>query len=306
MDQPHTDAPQGSFAPLGPVPTGPPPEYGVAAPEFAQPEYAQQGYSQAGYAQTGYAQPAHPPLAYGPPPGYGPPPTWAPPVRNRRSNRAASWLLGLFLFLFLAAVLGNIADEQQPRATQQPSKQELQRSIDDAIDEFSNSEPVVTTKDRDRRLELTSRQLSTSVTMSVPKGWEARVSSGAPVMGDELIAVISEPASEVFVANYVLTVSSAPALPLRQLADAAIDNNRRAGVLPQFDAVGGPVATKFGGRRAVQRDYKCVVEGTELRGRLVVTVVDERPVVITLTTTADDFPSQEKRFARFLASARGN
>lgn len=112
--------------------------------------------------------------------------------------------------------------------------------------------------------------------------------SGPPTQGDP---------------SYVIEVLPGPAFSLRTIAQATISNHEG---MDDFKPIGGPVSVTVGTKPAVQRDYAFVEGGVQLHGRLVVTMVNKRPVIFYLTTDEKHFAGHTRKFRRFLASVQGN
>jgi hypothetical protein len=282
MDQPYADP--SPFAPPGPV---------------AQPDYPQQGYTSPGYTMPGY-----------PAPGFGALPTygWGPPPVSRQRNRALPWLVGVLTLFVVLGVVGAVVGEAEPTgrpsAQTQPG-QDSQRQAEEDVEALAASGLGISPSDRVRELEVNSVLIGRPFTVTVPKGWDARHADKKPAAHlSEMVVLVSGPPSASDQPTYLIEVVPRPVFPLRAMAQGAITSNGAGDA--SFKAIGGPVNVRVGKQPAVQRDYSYVMDGQRVRGRLVVTVINKRPVVFYLTTDEKHFAGHQRRFARFLASVRGN
>jgi hypothetical protein len=263
-----------------------------------------------GFVPPGDGAPGEPPVYHEPPvfgapdgqpPGYGLMPPAPPPPQRRRW---LPWLVAAICFVVAFGAVGRLVTQKDPPP--KTPQQELKETVDDAVGDIVSGDSAVGPDDEDRELKVTSPSLRQPFTVSVPKGFDARLSGRRMTAASEFAALILAPPRDGFAVNYAIEVTSLPAFGLAVMAQGAIDSNGASGLLPNFKPVGGPVRTSVGARPAVQRDYTFSQGSLECRGRLVVTVVGKQPVIFYLTTLAADFAAHEKTFAEFLATTRGN
>lgn len=166
---------------------------------------------------------------------------------------------------------------------------------------------AVSPTDKDRELLVTSSMLHQPFTVSIPAGMEARFGGGTKISKTtEFALYATDPRRDGRITYVILEVDLKP-IDLADHAQAVLNGYRRDLPGREFEELGGPITTEFGDRPAVQRDASFLPDdGRRVRYRVVVTVVGDQPVLVQLTAPETQFAAQEARFAKFLASARGN